>query len=43
MALGWHFLIPVSIVNVLGVGVAIYAAPAVGMEPLDGVSADDVC
>lgn len=24
MALGWHFLIPVSIVNVFGVGVAIY-------------------
>ena len=24
MALGWHFLIPVSIINVLGVGVAIY-------------------
>jgi NADH-quinone oxidoreductase subunit H len=24
MALGWHFLIPISIVNVLGVGVALY-------------------
>ncbi len=24
MALGWHLLIPVSIINVLGVGVAIY-------------------
>jgi ABC-type Mn2+/Zn2+ transport system permease subunit len=24
MGLGWHFLIPVSIANVLGVGIALY-------------------
>jgi NADH-quinone oxidoreductase subunit H len=29
MALGWHFLIPVSIINVLGVGIAIYLHRAV--------------
>ena len=32
MALGWHFLIPVSIVNVLGVGVALYLS----RSPEDG-------
>ena len=41
MRLGWQFLIPLSIVNVMGIGVALVLAPALGMEPLAGICADD--
>ena len=41
MRLGWQFLIPLSIVNVMGIGVALVLHRQWGWSHLDGVSADD--
>ena len=38
MHLGWHFLIPLSIVNVIGIGVALVLQRAIGMESLVGAA-----